>query len=281
MREIKIMPNNPDLHGMAEVISNVTFAEPGGTPLKLTLVSPYNKGKTYPLVVFIQGSGWTFPNVGLNLPHLGDIARQGYVVATVTHRNANDGHPFPAFLQDVKSAIRFLRAHAEEYRIDPAQVAAYGTSSGGNTALLLALTGDDPRYKNEVYPEQSDSVCAAVDCFGPTHMADLFQPDRSPDNGYYERLIGHPWDSPEGKQASHDMSPLCIAQEGDALPPMLLLYGDADRVVPYDQGERMFRRLNEVGCDVSMIRVTGAEHEGNFWSPEICAAIVEYIREHV
>ncbi len=281
MREIKIIPNNPDLAGMAEVIPGVTFAAEGGQDIKMTLITPWNKQKTYPLVVFIQGSGWTFPNVGYNMPHLGDVAREGFVVAMVTHRSANDGHPFPAFLQDVKSAIRFLRAHADEYHIDPARVAAYGTSSGGNTALLLGLTGDDERYRSAVHPEQSDAVTAVVDVFGPTDMVSLFQPEKAQDNGYYERLVGHRWDTPEAAQAAHDMSPLCIVQEGRKLPPMLLLYGDADRVVPYDQGERMYQRLCGAGHDARMVRVTGAEHEGNFWSAAVRAEIINYLKEHV
>ncbi len=177
MREIRSLPCDPEMSGMAEIISGVTYAVEAGTPLKLSLAVPYNRRRTWPLVVFIQGSGWTFPNVGLNLPHLGDIAREGFVVATVTHRSANQGHPFPAFLKDVKSAIRYLRAHAAEYCIDPDRVLAYGTSSGGNTALLLGLTGDDPRYRSDVCPHMSDRVCAVVDCFGPTHMHDLFRPD--------------------------------------------------------------------------------------------------------
>ncbi len=77
------------------------------------------------------------------------------------------------------------------------------------------------------------------------------------------------------------MSPLCIVREGAPIPPMLLLYGDADRVVPYEQGERMYHRLCECGCDAEMIRVTGAEHEGNFWSVPVREAIIAYLNAHV
>ncbi|MCB8600020.1 alpha/beta hydrolase, partial [Blautia sp. DFI.9.9] len=69
------------------------------------------------------------------------------IVATVQHRSALDGHAFPAFLQDVKTAIRYLRAHAAEYQIDPDRVGIWGTSSGANAALLTALTPNDPRYE--------------------------------------------------------------------------------------------------------------------------------------
>src|SRR5690606_6431839 len=95
-----------------------------------------------PLIVFLQGSGWTFPDVNYEIPQLAEYARNGYVVATITHRSYKDGYPAPAFLQDAKTAIRFLRKNANVYGIDPNRVCFWGTSSGGNTAMLVAMTGD-------------------------------------------------------------------------------------------------------------------------------------------
>ena len=226
MKPIKVIPYNPMLEGLAESTGDIVFAHESGKDITLRILKPWrndlNKDKRYPLIVFIQGSGWTFPNIGYHLPHIAQFARTGYVVATVTHRSSNDGHPFPAFLQDVKSAIRYLRAHAEEHQIDPARVAAWGTSSGGNTALLLGLTGDDPRYKTAVHPEQSDAVKAVVDVFGPTDMMSLFvtrhgdMENAQLDPGaeaYYNRILGFPWNSPEGRAAADAMSPLQILRE--------------------------------------------------------------------
>ncbi len=290
MQPIKKLPYNPSLAGMAEISGDIVYAAPSGKPVTLRVITPWNRSKTYPLVVFIQGSGWTYPNIGYNLPHLCDIARQGFVVATVTHRSSNDGFPFPAFLQDVKSAIRYLRAHAAEHCIDPDRVAAYGTSSGGNTSLLLGLTGDDPRYRSEFWPDESDTVRCVVDCFGPTDMLQLFitrhtelgNAAESPEAAaYLTRLLGHDWRTPEGQQAAHDMSPLCIVPEGRALPPMLLLYGDADHVVPYEQGADMYAKLCEKGHDARMICVEGAEHEGNFWSAQVHGEIIAFLKEHL
>ena len=178
MKPIKTIPYNPLLTGLAESTPDIVFSREGGQDITLRILKPWkndlNKDKRYPLIVFIQGSGWTFPNIGYHLPHIAQFAMAGYVVATVTHRSCNDGYPAPAFLQDVKSAIRYLRAHADEHQIDPTRVAAWGTSSGGNTALLLGLTGDDPRYVTAVHPEQSDAVSPVVDVFGPTDMTSLF-----------------------------------------------------------------------------------------------------------
>ena len=290
MKPIKSIPCNPMLTGMAESTPDIVYATEAGQDLTLRILKPWrndlNQANRYPLIVFIQGSGWTFPNIGYHLPHIAQFARAGYVVATVTHRSSAEGHPFPAFLQDVKSAIRYLRAHADEHQIDPTRVAAWGTSSGGNTALLLGLTGDDPRYKSAVHPEQSDAVTALVDVFGPTDMLSLFTARYGDyeavtlDPGaekYLNGILGHGWNTPEGRAAADAMSPLLLLSEGMALPPMQLLYGDADPVVPFTQGERMYEKLCELGYDADFVRVTGAEHEGNFWSQAVLDEIQAWL----
>ena len=121
--EIKVLHNNPELTGLAYTVRDVVFSHAVPEGLKLTLMLPWHeKGDAHPtkrpLIVFVQGSGWTFPNIDKQIPQLSQYARAGFAVATVTHRNAAEGHPFPAYLEDVKTAIRFLRAHAEEYGID-------------------------------------------------------------------------------------------------------------------------------------------------------------------
>ena len=118
--DIPVIPCNPALDGLAKVIPDVVFSQAQGQALKLQLLLPWRAqevGNTrrYPLIVFVQGSAWTFPDVYFELPQLGQYAQAGYVVATVTPRHGLEGHPFPAYLQDVKTAIRFLRKHAAEY----------------------------------------------------------------------------------------------------------------------------------------------------------------------
>jgi len=187
-----------------------------------------------------------------------------------------EGHPFPAYLQDVKTAIRFLRCHASDYHIDPERVCIWGTSSGGNTALLVALTGDDAAYKTEEYPDHSDRVTLAVDCFGPTDLT-LFTE---------EIALKHNFDifpalakGRDFASAMREMSPLTHLRNGVACPPVLLLYGDKDDVVPYVQGENMYRKMIECGLDARLVCVAGAPHEGSFWSKGVRNIISDYIKE--
>ena len=169
------IPCGENSAGFASLESGLVYAAPGGQPLPLYLLRPWDNGEKHPLVVFIQGCSWTTPNPGFQLPQLAGLARRGFAVASVIHRDCREGHPFPAFLQDVKAAIRFLRAHAAEYAIDKERVAVWGTSSGGNAALLTAMTGDWDCYRTEDWPEESDRVQAVLDCFGPTDCPELLR----------------------------------------------------------------------------------------------------------
>ena len=279
--EIRHIAANPSLSGLAEAIPNIVYSTATGADITLTLLLPWGareRGDRLPFVVFIQGSAFTFPNSGYALPQLGWYAQNGYAVATVTHRSCMDGHPFPAYLEDVKAAIRFLRSHADEYAVDAARVGAFGTSSGGNTALLLGLTGDDPAFKTAEDADQSDSVKLVVECFGPTDLVKILgqiNVESLPlDDIFYALSSGR-----DMREVLQDMSPVHYLTPGKTYPPMLLIHGDADDVVPYDQMVLMYNALLDHGADARAICVDGAPHEGSFWSRELHDIILGYLKE--
>ncbi len=280
------IPNNPELVGMAAWTRDVVFSVETGTELKLQLLSPWAAGdpafadKRWPCVVFVQGSAWTFPDVGYELPQLGALARKGYVVASVTHRSSWDHHKAPAFLEDVKAAIRFLRKEADSYRIDPTRIGIWGTSSGGNTALLVGLTGDDPIYQTAEHTGYSDAVRTVVECFGPADLFALFSrgiPDTEPDGSpsIFRLLLGDTREEQEKRLRL--MDPVSMVKTETTYPPFLLLHGDRDELVPYDQSEKMARVLCEHDVDTELIRVEGAPHEGNFWSQQLLDMIEDFL----
>ena len=133
--------------GEVVYIRDVEYVRREEGPLHLQLLLPdglrpgARSTLRYPLVVYVQGSAWGEQDVYFSLPKLVPLAQAGFVVASVKHR-ASTVAKFPAFLQDVKSAIRFLRAHADTYCIDPNQVGIWGDSSGGHAALMVGVTGD-------------------------------------------------------------------------------------------------------------------------------------------
>ena len=249
----------------------------------MQIVKPMWKsdGKGFPLVVFIQGSAWTKPDQFWEIPQLSLLARRGFVIASVTHRSCFTA-PAPAFLKDVKTAIRFLRAHAAEYDIDKERVCAWGTSSGGNTALLLGMTGDDPAFEGDDWKGESTKVQAVVDCFGPTDlvkMAEVQYADRATDEekNLFLALAGaEDWQTP-----LRAISPIRYAQPGQDFPPFLMLHGDADPVVLYEDSEALYEKLAECGYDVDLVRVTGAPHEGDFWSMPLLEIIFDFIQREI
>nr|SIP63220.1 Esterase/lipase [uncultured bacterium] len=266
------LPMNPTLKGQAELLQHVVYSANGQ---ELTLILPWaphddrKAQKRAPLIVFVQGSAWTTPNLNYEIPMLSHFAEEGIAVATVGHRSTRDGYPFPTFLVDVKCAIRFLRAHAAEYAIDPTRVAAFGTSSGGNTVCLLGLTGDDPAFRNDEYPEESDAVCAVVSCFAPTDLPALFEHlKNAPDIRTVMAAYFGP-DESRWPEVANACSPAAIVEAGKRYPPFMLLNGTGDPVVPHTQMEALYEKLKAAGAEVSAWYVDGAEHEGNFWSPDV------------
>ena len=281
---IRVLPNNPDGKGIVDLKANIPFASPDGKELCLQLLKPMTPsgGKGWPLVVFIQGSAWTKPNQFWELPQLSLLAERGYVIASVTHRSCFEA-PAPAFLKDVKEAVRFLRAHAADYDIDKTRVCAWGTSSGGNTALLLGLTGDDPAFETEANSEESSAVKAVVDCFGPTDVLRMLEVQyaampRTKENLLYMLGGGSDETYPEKLRL---ISPEEYVKPGRDLPPFLILHGDADEVVLYEDSERLYNKLLDNGYEADLVRVTNAPHEGSFWSRELLEVIFSFIEKHM
>ena len=283
----KIIKNNPTLEGMAEIIPDIVFSK---VPLKLQIINPWwdrinGKTPSYPLVVFVQGSGWTSPNVWMEVPQLCRLAERGYVVATITHRNCYDGYPFPACLKDVKTAIRFLRCKGREYGIDTEKIGIWGTSSGGNLALLTALTIGDERYKTDEYGEYSDSVDYCVACFPPTDLVESMKDEsfcKDIKETFLELSGGH---IDENISVLREMSPYHIVKDmvreekNKKLPPILIAHGDSDTLIPYNQGKKMYDALLLLKAKADMVTVSNADHEGSFWSREMLNIIFEFIEK--
>lgn len=282
-KEVKVIKNNPELKGLASMVPDVIFSTARGVELKMQIFKPWTTEAAvkpkYPLIVFVQGSAWTFPDVYYEIPQLAQFAREGYVVATLTHRNCLEGHPYPAYLEDVKTGIRFLRKHAADYQIDPDRVGIWGTSSGGNTALLVGLTGDEERYKTDEYTEYSDAVKVVVECFGPADLTEAVnQIPNLPIEWMKEIFAGLRGEATdENVRRLQDFNPVNHVEKGKAYPPFLILQGDADDVVDYSQSELMYHKLLDAEVDASMICVEGAPHEGSFWSNELLGLIKEFL----
>ncbi len=266
------VPMNPTLRGQAEVKRHIRYSENGQ---ELTLILPWgpegddSRRAATPLILFVQGSAWGTPNVDFEIPMLSHFAEEGIAVASVSHRSTGDGFPFPAFLLDAKCAVRFLRANAAKYGIDPARIAAFGTSSGGNTVCLMGVTGDDPGLRTSEYADQSDAVCAVVSCFAPTELPELFAPMKDMPEFRPTMAAFFGPDPAEWPRAMKRWSPALRVRKDAGYPPFLLLHGTGDSLVPCSQMEIFHSALKSAGAEVKAVYVDGAGHEGNFWGPEV------------
>lgn len=274
------LPHHPSHEGLVELMANIPYACPDGDQLCMQVLKPQWKagGKGFPLVVFLQGSSWHKPNMFGKLPMLSQLAQRGFVVASVTHRHSHQAAA-PAFLKDVKTAIRFLRANAEQFDIDKQRVCMFGTSSGGNTALLVGLTGDDPAFETDDYAGESSAVQAVVECFGPTDLVRMVdeQFGAVPRNEYNTMfLLGGGIDE-SYREVLAQVSPINHVKPGRSLPPFLILHGEADAAVLYDDSVEFYNALTEHGYEADFVRVTHAPHEDCFWSPAVYEMIFDFI----
>lgn len=281
-RKIRHMACNPAHEHMYRFLPDITYSRHGEKEQKLSLVLPWETDRPLPAILYIQGSGWTTPDYGPQLPQLCGLARRGCIVAMAGHRDARDGFAFPAFLQDIKCAIRFLRKYAGEYGIDSERIAVWGSSSGGNAALLAALTADEAAYETEEYREYSDAVCCAASCFAPTDLVRLSEkwtPDREvsevSEAAHRNLFSVDPETAAEQKRC---MSPVCQVREGKEYPPFLLLHGTADTRVEYDQMTALYDRLTECGVRTEAWAVDGAPHEDSFWSDQVLEVIYTFFK---
>jgi acetyl esterase/lipase len=228
----------------------------GFRPLEVDVWLP-EPAQRAPVVVWIHGGGWltgtrrhtpeTYPQMFVQL------CDAGFAVATLDYRHSAEA-VFPAQLEDVTAGLDWVMAHAAEFGVDASRLALWGESAGGHLATLLALTSPP------------DLVKCAVPFYAPSDLTTLRAqtlavPDRRepppPEPESPEALLigGPPTLIPEKARAA---SPITYAHPG--APPMLLLHGTADQVVPYQQSEELAARLAALGADVALEPVPGADH---------------------
>lgn len=228
----------------------------GEQDLKLDLARPEKLAGPTPVVVVIHGGAWRGGKK--DEPGMTELmlryARQGYVSASIQYRLCPQHH-FPAQLEDVKCAIRFLRAHAEKYQIDPQHVGAIGLSAGAHLAMMLGAMGPQDGFEGTGgWADQSSQVQAVVSVAGPTQLdADDIPTISLP--LVRDFIGGSAKDKPqEYKQAS----PVSYVSAGDA--PMLLLQGTKDPLVPHTQAYRMTDALTKAGVTGRIELYLGAGH---------------------
>lgn len=244
------------------VEEDVAYGRGGDVDLKLDLARPADRKGPFPAIVFIHGGGWRGGNRAAYRAEIEHAARQGYVAVTVTYRltepdqQGKARHPFPAQVHDVKAAVRWLRANADKYHVNPDRIGAAGASAGGHLSLMLGVTDSSDGLEGDGgHPEQSSRVQAVVNYFGPTDMKQLAEtsPGAAPLVAVF--LGGGP---DEAAEHYRNASPISYVSKDD--PPVLTLHGTADTLVPPDQAERFDSALREAGGSHTLKLLEGQGH---------------------
>jgi acetyl esterase/lipase len=234
------------------VMRDVEYARaPGEIPLRLDLYLP-KSDKPLPLVIFVHGGGWRAGDKSSAGPVMA-VLGHGYALASINYR-LTDVAPFPAQIHDCKAAVRFLRAHADDFNLDAKHFAAWGSSAGGHLVALLGTSGDVAELEGDLgNSEVSSRVQAVIDCWGP---ADFFTIGNNP-NGTSAtgKLLGGP--PAEKKDLARLASPVTHVTPDD--PPFLIAHGTRDPLVPVAQGQAMHDALQKANVASELI-LTDAGH---------------------
>ena len=240
---------------------SLTYAtRPGGRKLALDLTLP-RTGGPFALVVLIHGGGWRQGNRQQLAHEQLMLASEGFATASIDYRLVGPDHSanrFPAAIQDVRCAIRYLRARAASWRIHPERVALLGMSAGGHLAALTAAAGEDPRYDGACdHASQPVEVKGAVVLYAPLDLrpkttADFTPLVRTIITGF---LGGTPASSPARAALA---SP--AAQIRPQMPPVLLLHGTRDSMVPLSQSRGFHQALQRAGVPSIYVEAQNADH---------------------
>lgn len=211
--------------------------------------NPDSVALRYPGVLWICGGAWLDMDRSAHLAYLASLARCGFTVASAEYRTSNLA-PWPAALEDIRAALRWLRRESARYNLDPSRIGVMGESAGGHLASMAALTADPAS-------PDAEPVRAACVWYPPSDFSAFLRADSRTASVSPELLLLG--DMPGGtEEAARHASPVFAVSSG--APPFLILHGNADTVVPFGQGLALHDALEQAGADVTLVEIGDAGH---------------------
>lgn len=272
---IPALAHSADLHKV-EIQSDIVYAKPGERSLMINLHMPQGIERP-PLILFIHGGGWKGGN--RKNCKIAWVAAHGYAIASIDYRLSQEAI-FPAQIHDCKGALRWLRAHQEEYQYDASRIVVAGTSAGGHLAALMATSGGVKELEGDTagHRDQSARVQGALDYYGPTDfiMRSTNQPAKTEDpKGSVYKLLGGP--VKENQELARLASPVTHITDDD--PPLLILHGKKDTTVYLPQSERIKQIYDERGLNAQLLIEPKKWHGWNEPSSAEQNAVLQFLRE--
>jgi acetyl esterase/lipase len=257
---------------------DLAYVATGRSRQKLDLFIP-DTGKKSPLIIWVHGGAFRSGSKKDHVPL--EYVERGFAVASLNYRLSQQA-VFPAQIEDVIAAVRWLRANAKQYRLAPDRFGAWGESAGGHLVALLGVLGSTDTFAVGEHVEISSRVQAVADYFGPT---DFLQMDgqRLPDGMIHDspdspesQLIGGAL--PTHKDLAARANPITYVTK--EAPPFLIVHGDRDPFVPYGQSVLLKEALVALGVPVTFYTVSGEGH-GNFKDPTVADMTLQFFERHL
>ena len=239
-----------------EAHPNLTYARYGDRELQLDLFRPKDRAQALPAIVCIHGGGW-FKGERSSMTNLAQaLAARGYVTVTISYRLTGEAK-FPAAIQDCKASVRWLRANAKEYGIDPKAIGVTGLSAGGHLAALLATSAGIKKIEGDGgHAEQSSAVqaCVAMGAQSDLETERIRGLSSQPDDPFYRTFLGAP--QTEAPETYALASPRHHLDKSD--PPMIFMAGELDD--PSTHADKTRVDLEKLGIPTDLILISQAPH---------------------
>jgi alpha-L-fucosidase 2 len=247
-----VLAIGPTLH--AALTQDIEYGNAGGVSLRLDAFVPDGTGP-FPAVIMVHGGGWNTGDKsggrtkGYMAPMDDPLARAGFAWFEINYR-LTPKYLYPACIEDVETAIRWVKAHAAEYHLDPGRIALAGESSGGHLVDLAAARADP-----------STRVAAVVSFYGAYDL--VYQAKAKPTDSNVAKLFGLAKVEEKDLPLLHEASADAYLKPG--LPPFLLVHGDEDPKVPFDEDVAFRAKLLALGVPCELITIHGGGHGMNTW----------------
>lgn len=237
--------------------ADVTFKEVDGIKLGLDIYQPKGDRTPNPLILIIHGGYWKSGDKAVHVQQGVEFVELGYTVASVNYRLSAE-HKFPAVIEDIYDAIKYLTEHADEYNIDPERIVTYGGSAGGHLSAFIGLAANTPgrSYNEGINPA---AVKGIISLYG---MHDLTLPIQR-EHPFTEQFIGKTYE--KDPETYREASPISHVDRND--PPVLLVHGSLDGSVSVQNSDALSKKLEEVGVPYTFDRVEGWSHGLDYFSP--------------
>jgi acetyl esterase/lipase len=267
-------PSNFVAH-MADVTYTTVKGGFARNVLNMDLLIPATE-QPVPAIVFVTGNGWQSIDRKVLLPQLSALAKSGYVIASIDYRIIGEAK-FPEPEKDVKTAIRFLRANAARFNIDPEKIGLFGNSAGGHLSSFAGTTGGVAEFEGEDWKDQSSAAQAVVAWYAPLYFETLGNKPTDSANLH----AGFDLKDPKNAEDVKKLNPATYLDAKD--PPFLLVHGTEDKLVAFEHSQRFYDDLKAAGVEATLVKVNGAGHSFGLVSsqPEVNERIQAFFDKHL